>query len=57
MLTVSDMYIICKHNEDDNMFYTTAIHVFTNTKMIGAATSQASFPIYLISVSVQPDVM
>jgi hypothetical protein len=57
MLIVSGMYIICKHNEDDNVFYTTASHVFTNTKMIGAATPQVSFPIYLISVSVQPDVM
>jgi hypothetical protein len=39
------------------MFYTTAGLMFTNTKMIGAATPQVVFPIYLIYVSVQPDVM
>jgi hypothetical protein len=39
------------------MLYTTAIHVFTNTKMIGVPTPQVSSPIYLISVTVKPDVM
>jgi hypothetical protein len=45
------------HNEVDNMFYTTAGLMFTNTKMIGVPTPQVSFPIYLIRVTVQPDVM
>jgi hypothetical protein len=45
------------HNEVDNMFYTTAGLVFTNTKMIGVPTLEVSFPIYLISVTVQLDLM
>jgi TRAP-type C4-dicarboxylate transport system permease large subunit len=45
IIHIPSMYIICKHNEVDNMFYTTAGLMFTNTDMIGVHTPPVSFPI------------
>jgi hypothetical protein len=47
ILTVSGMYIICKHNKDDSMLDWYVPH----QKQFGVTAPQVSFPLHLISAA------